>query len=134
MKRKAASFIVAVVGALSLTAFAAGSQSGAPQAAAPAHPGMPPSGNQPMMSEEALIKQQIARVDANHDGKISLDEYLAPAKEAFANMDKNHDGFITVDEVMAARQERMAEMEKAREAAIRAQEAGQAHQAPADKK
>ncbi len=74
------------------------------------------------MSEEEFIKQQMAKMDTNHDGKLSQDEYLAPTKDLFARMDTNHDGFLTVSEVMAARTERMAAMAKAREEAMRIRE------------
>jgi Ca2+-binding EF-hand superfamily protein len=34
------------------------------------------------------------KMDANHDGKISFEEFTAPLREAFDQLDKNHDGGI----------------------------------------
>jgi Ca2+-binding EF-hand superfamily protein len=33
-------------------------------------------------------------MDANHDGRISFEEFAAPLREAFDQLDKNHDGSI----------------------------------------
>lgn len=40
----------------------------------------------------------LEKVDANKDGKISLDEYLDIHKARFAEMDANKDGFVTKEE------------------------------------
>ena len=40
------------------------------------------------------------RADANHDGKISSDEWKRKS-EAFSRLDQNHDGFITQDEAQS---------------------------------
>ena len=41
--------------------------------------------------------------DTNGDGQVSLDEYLAKAKERFAKKDTNGDGVITKEEAKEAR-------------------------------
>lgn len=41
-------------------------------------------------------------VDANHDGKLSLDEASKRPLAAFDKMDTNHDGVLTVQEKIAA--------------------------------
>jgi Ca2+-binding EF-hand superfamily protein len=48
----------------------------------------------------------LARLDTDHDGKISHAEAIAQAEARFAKMDTNHDGFIDKAE-MAALHERM---------------------------
>jgi EF hand len=57
-------------------------------------------------SPEEIMKE----LDTNHDGKISLQEWLAGphnqkdpsrAKEMFNKLDANHDGFITLEELKA---------------------------------
>jgi Ca2+-binding EF-hand superfamily protein len=57
-------------------------------------------------SPEEILK----KLDTNHDGKISLDEWKASprsrkdparAQEMFNKLDANHDGFITLDELKA---------------------------------
>jgi Ca2+-binding EF-hand superfamily protein len=41
-------------------------------------------------------------MDANHDGKISKDEWKGPA-QAFDRLDTNHDGVLSPDELKARR-------------------------------
>jgi EF hand domain-containing protein len=41
------------------------------------------------------LSRWFDRVDANHDGIIDLDEYLADARRQFTAMDLDGDGFIT---------------------------------------
>jgi hypothetical protein len=43
------------------------------------------------------------RLDANHDGRISLDEAISVATSLFDRTDANHDGVITPEERQAAR-------------------------------
>lgn len=45
----------------------------------------------------------FARVDANHDGTLDLDEFLADARRQFAVMDLDKNGEITPDELSAYR-------------------------------
>ena len=53
-----------------------------------------------------LQTRRFTHLDANHDGKLTLDEFDAPQKKMFARMDKNKDGAITKDEIMASRHHR----------------------------
>ncbi|HVZ70000.1 MAG TPA: EF-hand domain-containing protein [Rhizomicrobium sp.] len=46
--------------------------------------------------------RRFARLDTNHDGKLTLAEFKATEQNMFARLDANHDGFITKDEAMAA--------------------------------
>jgi Ca2+-binding EF-hand superfamily protein len=43
------------------------------------------------------------RGDANNDGKVSRDEFMARAAERFQRLDVNQDGFVTADEARAKR-------------------------------
>lgn len=55
----------------------------------------------------------LARLDTDHDGKISHAEAMAPAEARFAKMDTNHDGFIDKAEMDAMHErmkQRMAKM------------------------
>jgi hypothetical protein len=62
-------------------------------AAAPAQ--TPPMGPPPAMNPMAA--------DANHDGIVTRDEYLADAEQRFAQMDADHDGRVTRKEREAYR-------------------------------
>jgi hypothetical protein len=44
----------------------------------------------------------VARMDSNHDGRVSLAEAEARALEAFDRADANHDGVVTPEERQAA--------------------------------
>lgn len=46
------------------------------------------------------------RADANNDGRVSQQEFLARAAERFQRMDANGDGFITQEEATAFRKGR----------------------------
>jgi len=46
--------------------------------------------------------QMIARLDSNHDGKISAAEFRAPELAKFNRVDANHDGIVTPQEIQAA--------------------------------
>ncbi len=48
--------------------------------------------------------KHFARTDANGDGKISLQEFIAARGRIFERIDANHDGVITSDEIAAAGQ------------------------------
>jgi len=57
--------------------------------------------NSPPAHERAEhVAARIAkRLDANGDGAVSRDEFLAAARQRFAKMDANGDGFISADEI-----------------------------------
>ena len=59
----------------------------------------------PKTQERAIrvADRYVKHMDANHDGVVSQDEYIAAAKSRFAALDKNGDGFIDADEAKAAR-------------------------------
>jgi hypothetical protein len=46
--------------------------------------------------------------DANHDGKITKEEFMAAQEKFFEKVDKNGDGVITADEVQAYRDDSKA--------------------------
>lgn len=45
----------------------------------------------------------MARLDTNHDGKVSRQEWLAAAQRRFDAMDTNHDGVLDRQELQQAR-------------------------------
>ncbi|MDH7973542.1 EF-hand domain-containing protein [Sphingomonas sp. AR_OL41] len=81
-----------------------------PGADAPPPP-PPPSTGGPMRERmrEKMRSRMIDRLDTNHDGMISRDEYRAQAAERFDHMDSNHDGFVDASE-RAAMRDRMGGM------------------------
>ena len=52
---------------------------------------------------EASSGRAFARLDNNHDGKLSLQEFKAYQQRTFDRMDRNHDGTITADETTSRR-------------------------------
>lgn len=44
---------------------------------------------------------RLRMLDANKDGAVTLEEYLAPHTKRFAEIDKNGDGFLDADEITA---------------------------------
>jgi Ca2+-binding EF-hand superfamily protein len=46
--------------------------------------------------------QMMQKFDANHDGKITADEFRAPEIAQFNRLDANHDGVVTPQEMKAA--------------------------------
>jgi hypothetical protein len=50
---------------------------------------------------EQRVQARMARVDRNHDGVISRDEWPGAAKR-FDRIDRNGDGVVTADEVVKA--------------------------------
>lgn len=52
---------------------------------------------------EATSQRAFQRLDDNHDGKLTLEEFSASEQRTFARMDKNHDGVITRDEMSSSR-------------------------------
>ncbi|MEG3145880.1 EF-hand domain-containing protein [Sphingomonas sp. RT2P30] len=80
----------------------------APPPGADAPPPPPPPGAGGPMREK-MRSRMIDRLDTNHDGMISRDEYRAQAAERFDHMDSNHDGFVDASE-RAAMRDRMGGM------------------------
>lgn len=52
---------------------------------------------------EATSGRAFQRLDANHDGKLTLQEFAASQQKTFARLDKNGDGTITRDEMTSSR-------------------------------
>ena len=65
-------------------------------AAAPANPPPPPPGRGPVEERQAAM---LRALDANRDGKVSLDEVRPMAEAMFRALDRNGDGAITRDEL-----------------------------------
>jgi EF hand len=109
-------FAIAALAAASLALSACGqraAQSPTQTPSAPARAPAAPSGLAPTMTlqeYQARFREHMLRIDTDHDGRISLKEWLAwragrpgrgdPTKE-FEKYDLNHDGFITADELDA---------------------------------
>jgi len=47
------------------------------------------------------VRKAFADADANKDGVINIDEYVANVVYVFKQVDKNRDGYITVEEARA---------------------------------
>jgi Ca2+-binding EF-hand superfamily protein len=60
-------------------------------------------------SLDALTQAMMARMDTNHDGKISAQEYADAMKARFDEIDSNHDGKITPKEFSAVHFQHKAE-------------------------
>ncbi len=58
----------------------------------------------------------IHHFDSDKDGKVSLNEFLAPGVQSFKTIDADGDGFATADEA-AAFEQKMREMMKKRKQA-----------------
>jgi hypothetical protein len=112
-------FAIAALTAASLAVSACGQRAAQSPAQAPpartpaaqapsAPPGLAPTMSLPQY--QARFREHMLRIDTDHDGRISLKEWLAwravrpgrgdPARE-FGKYDLNHDGFITADELDA---------------------------------
>jgi hypothetical protein len=96
MKMKTALTLAAVLGALSLTAYA--QDAGGPPQGGPGGPGGQGGGPGGPGSHRP-VPAIIAALDANHDGVIDADE-IANASAALKTLDKNGDGKLTRDEYM----------------------------------
>jgi len=49
----------------------------------------------------AFHRPDLKRLDTDKDGKVSLEEFIAPMKAHFARMDANKDGFLDETELKA---------------------------------
>lgn len=58
--------------------------------------------------------EMMSKLDTDHDGKLSVSEWMTASDARFARTDTNGDGFISSDEMMAEREKRDAEMRKTR--------------------
>lgn len=58
---------------------------------------------EPEVRREVVVVQRggHGKMDANGDGEITRDEFMAPHAEMFARMDKNGDGKVTTEEMQA---------------------------------
>jgi Ca2+-binding EF-hand superfamily protein len=54
----------------------------------------------------ATSQRAFQRLDSNHDGKLTLEEFSALQQRTFARMDKNGDGVIMRDEMTSSRRGR----------------------------
>lgn len=52
----------------------------------------------------------LGALDANGDGALSKDEFLAPAMKQFDAMDESHDGKVTEEEMMAYQKKMVEDM------------------------
>jgi hypothetical protein len=93
-------------GSLSRAEFGAMHQRG-PEGGMGGHEGMGPGeGMGKAMrhgGDHGMGMKMIGMADANHDGAVTRDEFLAGAGQHFDMMDANHDGSLTKDERAAAR-------------------------------
>lgn len=54
------------------------------------------------LRSEHRAQSMLLKVDANKDGQIDLNEYLAHAQERFNKIDLDENGFVTPDEAKAS--------------------------------
>jgi len=59
-----------------------------------------------------MRSRMIERLDTNHDGMISIDEYRAGVAERFDRLDTNHDGFLDQTEMTAMREHARGMMQR----------------------
>jgi len=57
-------------------------------------------------------QQRFEKMDANHDGRISKDEWKG-RNDVFDRLDTNHDGFLTMDELKQGREHARENMGRA---------------------
>ena len=60
----------------------------------------------------AMRSRMIERLDTNHDGMISRDEYRAQVAGRFDRLDTNHDGFLDQSEMTAMRDRARSMMQR----------------------
>jgi hypothetical protein len=125
-----------MIGAVALAVVVQATSVMAQDASPPPDAGPPPSGRghggggrgdwsapQTLAEFQARYRDRLMRADTDHDGRISLAEWMA-AREGgnrrrfdgdyqseFQRLDTNHDGFIEVAEIDAASAERFAAMD-----------------------
>lgn len=101
---------MALLPVLILLASSAGQANAAPQPAPQSRPAEPHRGGRPFISpmgepfrpesrDESGLAEWFNQADANHDGKLTLEEMTADADRFFALLDVNHDGEIDPDEI-----------------------------------
>jgi len=61
-------------------------------------------------------KELLEKIDANEDGKVDLDEYLAHSNERFTRMDIDGDGYVVAEEMREAHKQMRKEQREARKA------------------
>jgi hypothetical protein len=92
-------FVLAVFAAFALNAAVA---TAAPEDSSTAKDSPAPSISALSPGAEGRYKfaqQQVERFDKNKDGKVTVEEYLAPARESFKVADTNGDGNVTTEEL-----------------------------------
>lgn len=75
----------------------------------------PPAGRGGGMRDKMRARMRdhmIDRLDTNHDGMISRDEFRAQAAERFERMDANHDGLLDQGEMAAMRERARGMMQR----------------------
>jgi hypothetical protein len=76
----------------------------APRREAAAAPAAPAAGGTATPAAAAPMRSRMfERLDANHDGVVSRDEYRAQVAERFDRLDANHDGFLDASEMTSMR-------------------------------
>lgn len=73
----------------------------------------PPCGDEhdgPGGEHSRVMIRHMGDLDANKDGKVTFDEFVAPMKEHFDKMDANHDGVLQGDEMPKMHVEMRKEM------------------------
>lgn len=61
------------------------------------------------MRQSRRAGKMMQKIDANEDGQVDLDEYLAHAQERFNNLDIDGSGFVTQEEAQEAMRKMRAE-------------------------
>ena len=81
--------------------------------AAPAKPAAPQKlPAKPMNQAKPAAKPYLRSLDANHDGRVSREEFLAGSKKRFAKADTNHDGVVSPQEAKAAKAKMLEQQQK----------------------
>ena len=83
-----------------------------PRAAAYQGGGGPLLSRPPAQPERTREARRFARGDRDRDGRITLDEQLAPRRKAFARADRDGNGSLSFEEWTAGSAERFAKADK----------------------